>query len=211
MLRFPVWRSTMAISACCSEACVCTRIPCRRRQRSDFLEQVLRARDGEPRRERRADAATGGTVPPAVKGEALVDCAARGLEEPAGHGGVGVHQALADDGPDADGGDFLEHGIRVVHRLHRQDGRGAAREQLAGRQARRGPQRGGRVRRLHRPDPRAEPVDQGEVVGVSAEQRLAQVDVGLDEAGQHERAGGVEHRVAGRRGPRRPPTRCGRP
>ena len=49
-----------------------------------------------------------------------------------------------------------------------------------------------------------------EVVGKAPEQRLAEVDVGLDETGQHERAGGVDDAIEGRWGDAARPTRCGR-
>ena len=45
-------------------------------------------------------------------------------------------------------------------------------------------QRCRRVRGLHRPDAPPQPLEQRQVVGVAAEQRLAEMDVRLDEAGQ---------------------------
>ena len=59
-------------------------------------------------------------------------------------------------------------------------------------------QRGRRVRRFERPDPLPQPLEQRQVVGQSAEQRLAQVDVRLDEAGHHEIARRVDDACAGR-------------
>ena len=56
------------------------------------------------------------------------------------------------------------------------------REQLGGGEPRRRAQRRRRVRRFHRPDARAQPVHQRQIVGVAAKQRLAEMDVGLDEA-----------------------------
>ena len=53
------------------------------------------------------------------------------------------------------------------------------------------------MRGLERPDARAQPVHQAEVVSQPAEQRLAQVDVRLHEAGQQQIAGGVDHAVVG--------------
>ena len=52
-----------------------------------------------------------------------------------------------------------------------------------------------RVRRFHRPHAAPQPFEQRHVVGVAAEERLAQVDVGLDEAGEQVRAAGVDHGV----------------
>ncbi len=84
-------------------------------------------------------------------------------------------------GPHAALGHSLEHDVGIVHRLHRQHRRGAAE-----RAARSSPgvlppaAVSGGVRRFHRPDARAQPLHQRQVVGVAAEQGLAEVDVRLD-------------------------------
>ena len=57
-----------------------------------------------------------------------------------------------------------------------------------------GAQRRRRVRRFHRPDAALQPVEQRHVVGVAAEQRLAEMDVRLDEAGQQVGAARVDDR-----------------
>ena len=69
---------------------------------------------------------------------------------------------------------------------------GAAQQQFGGGERRGGRERSRRVRRLHRPDARAQPVEQRQVVGIAAEQRLAQMDVRLHEAGQQVVAAGVD-------------------
>ncbi len=68
----------------------------------------------------------------------------------------------------------------------------------------------GVVRGLHRPDALLEPVDEREVVRRAAEERLAEMDVRLDEAGQHGAAARVDDHVGPGRdgradGPMRPP------
>jgi hypothetical protein len=47
----------------------------------------------------------------------------------------------------------------------------------------------------YRPDPRPQPREQRHVVGVAAEERLAQVHVRLDEAGEEVGASGIDDRV----------------
>ena len=109
----------------------------------------------------------------------------RVLLQPLRHLRVEVHHALADRRAQPALRDRFEHHIGVVHRLHRQHRGRAAAQQLGRRQPRRGAQRLGRVRGFHRPDARPQPVHQREIVGVAAEQRLTEVNVRLDEAGQH--------------------------
>ncbi len=92
----------------------------------------------------------------------------------------------------------FEHDVGVVHGLHRQGRRRAREQQFGRRQARGRAQRGGRVRRFHRPDPAPQPLEQRHVVGIAAEERLAQVDVRLDEAGKEVGAAGVDDVVARR-------------
>ena len=53
-------------------------------------------------------------------------------------------------------------------------------------------------RGLVRPDHAAQPVEQLEVVGAAARERLAGVDVRLDQAGHHDAAGAVDDRVVAR-------------
>jgi hypothetical protein len=165
--------------------------------RRDRFEQRPRARHGEPGRQRDADPPIGLPVPAAVQVDAGVEAGAPGLVQPGRRVAAVVHQALADRGADAGRGDRLEHGVGVVHGLHRQHRRRAGPQQLVDGEPRRGGQRRRRVRRFERPHALLEPLEQRQVVGQAPEQGLAQVDVGLDEAGEQVRAAGVDHRVVG--------------
>ena len=180
----PTARRTIASSSRDSDACVCTSAPLLVRQRRDGLEQLARAGDREARRERRAQPAVRPRRPTAVRIARLSSIDARVSScSRRGTSGVEVHHALADRRAQPALRHRLEDGVRVVHRLHRQHGRRAARRAArvaASRAAARSD--AGRVRRFHRPDARAQPVHQRQIVGVAAEQRLAEMDVRLDEA-----------------------------
>ena len=177
--------------------------PRRGRLRRYRFEQRPRARHGEARRQRDADAAVGAAMPAAVQIDAGVDAGAPRLVQAGRRVAAVVHQALADGGPDAGRGDGLEHGVGVVHRLHRQHRRRAGAQQLVDGEARRGGQRRRRVRRLERPDALLQPLEQRQVVGQAPKQRLAQMDVGLDEAGEEVAAAGGNLAVGGWRPGRR--------
>src|SRR3954452_25301787 len=49
------------------------------------------------------------------------------------------------------------------------------------------------MRGLHRPDARLQPLQQRHVVGGTAEERLAEMNVRLDEPGEQVSAGGINH------------------
>ena len=72
-------------------------------------------------------------------------------------------------------------------------------QQLRGGEARRRAQRRWRVRGLHRPDAPPQPLEQRHVVGEAAEERLAEMDVRLDEAGQEVAAARVDDACRARR------------
>ena len=113
-----------------------------------------RTRRAGGRRRRRASAPSSASA--LVDGHVLVGSCSR-----AGASGVGVHHALADGRAQAARAAISSNtDVGVVHRLHRQDRRRAAEQQLAGGQPRRCAQRGGGVRGLERPDARAQPVQQ---------------------------------------------------
>ena len=95
-----------------------------------------------------------------------------------------VHHALADDGAESRRRQRLEDDVGVVDRFHRENGGGARQQELRCGQQRRRPQRRWRVRRFHRPDPALQPLEQRHVVRRSAKERLAQMDVRLDETRQ---------------------------
>jgi hypothetical protein len=102
-----------------------------------------------------------------------------------------VHQRLAEHRADAT---LLEHRadhLGVPHGAHVVHARGARGDHLAQAKARGGGDRGLGVRRLEGPDRLAQPAQQVALLGAAPEQHLAQVEVGLDEAGQHETARGV--------------------
>ena len=106
------------------------------------------------------------------------------FQQPRRHRGVGVHHALADDGAKAHRLERLEDRIGVVNRFHRQHGRRARSKQLGCGLLCRGGKRPRRVRGLHRPHPRLQPLEQGEIVGIAAKERLTEMDVRLDESRQ---------------------------
>ena len=185
------------------------------REPRDGFEQLARARDRESRRERGAQAAIGPAVPALGDRHAFVD-RSRGLfHQSRRHRGIRVHHALADDRAQPHRLERLEDGIGIVHGLHRQH-RGRARSQQLGCGLLRGcGQRRRRVRGLHRPDARLQPVEQGEIIGVAAEQCLAKMNVRLDEARQEIRSATVNyllrrlrrHGRSTRSGRREPPHR----
>jgi hypothetical protein len=94
----------------------------------------------------------------------------------------------------------FEHDIRVVHRFHGQRRGRTAEKQFRRGETRGRAQRGGRVRRFHRPHAAAQPVEQRHVVGGAAEERLTEMDVRLDESGQQVCAARVDDRLVRLRG-----------
>jgi hypothetical protein len=166
-----------------------------RREIRHRFQQLAGARHGEPGRERGVQAAARLAVPPLAQRHALVDRRPRLLPQPRRDLLVGVHHALADDGPQAHLVERLEDDVGIVDGFHRERGGGAAEEQLARRHSRGRAERRGCVRRFHRPHAPAQPLEQRHVVGVPAEERLAEVNVRLDEAGEEIRASRVDHRV----------------
>jgi hypothetical protein len=124
--------------------------------------------------------------------KAGVDRGAGVLVQPPWCLAVRIHHALADDGAKAHGLERFEHRIRLMHGLHRQHGGGAAKEQFRGREARARLERTGIMRGLHRPDALLEPVEQREVVRVAAEERLAEMNVRVDEAREDVAAAGID-------------------
>ena len=185
---------------------------CWSRQAGDRLEQLARARTRRSAaRTPACEPAVRRAVPARADRDALVDRVPRLLLQPPRHLRVEVHHALADRRAQAAVRDGLEHHIGVVHRLHRQHRRSCrwhSSSVVASRVG--GAQRRRRVRGFHRPDARPQPVHQRQIVGVTAKQRLAQMDVRLDEAGQHVAAARVDDAIV-RLGDVRPDRRrCGR-
>src|ERR1041385_6171063 len=87
--------------------------------------------------------------------------------------------------PDPDRLERFECRAGVSHRLHVEDRRGAAEQQLGGAEHGGGVDRRFGVRRFERPDALREPCHERQVVGESAEQRLTEMDVGLNEPGEN--------------------------
>ena len=158
----------------------------------------LRARHREARRERGPQASVRRAMPLLVQRETLLESAHAILLQPRRRVGRGVHQAFADGRADAGFRERFQHRFRFVHRLHRQHRRGAGAEQFGDREPRRCAQRVGRVRRFERPDAALQPIEQREIVGAAAKQRLAQMDVRLHESRQEIALRGVDDdRIAG--------------
>src|SRR2546426_7279358 len=96
---------------------------------------------------------------------------------------LSLHDALPICRPNADPLECGERGARVVQRLHVQDC-GRATEQQLRRPEHRGPvERLLSVRRLERPDAPGEPLLEPQIVGETAKQGLAEMHMGLDQAG----------------------------
>ena len=138
-------------------------------------------------RTRRAARPLRGAVPPLARCATLssIDASRRLLQPRRARRASAVHHALADRRAGCPlSRRRFEHHVGVVHGLHRQHRGGAAAQQLG-----RSP-----AARRRAASPACAPLPSatrasrsqsisGEVVGVAAEQRLAEVDVRLDEAG----------------------------
>ena len=115
--------------------------------------------------------------------EAFSSSEALSPPESPGHLASRITHALSDRRAHAAFADRLEYHLRIVHGFHGEHG-GCP---LAGARSSRGAsraQRRRRVRGFHRPHAHAEPVHQRQVIGIAAEQRLAEMDVRLDEPGR---------------------------
>ena len=185
--RTPVRFWTIAISSRDSDACVCTSSPRSARQ----ARRPLRAARASTRRRSaaRTRRAGGRSCAPCQRvGSARLSSidVLRVFLQPRRHSAVDVHHALADRRAQPALGDRLEHHVGVVHRLHRQHRGGAAAQQLGRRPGARprGARRGVCAASIGQTRVRSQSIS-AQVVGVAAEQRLAQMDVRLDEAGQH--------------------------
>ena len=172
---------------------------------ADAFEQLARARHREARRERGAQPAVGRARATAAPAPTLSSMRrAASFEQPRRRPVGVVHHALADHRAQPGRRQRLEHRIGVVHRLHRQHGGRAAAQQFAAASRAAAPASAGvcaasigQMRVLSQSS-------SAQVVGVAAEQRLAQMDVGLDEAGQRGSAAGVDDAIVRRRDRRRP-------
>ena len=143
-------------------------------------QQRPRAAGHEARRVTPAQPAVRRTVPLRAQVRRLLEGPLGWLLQSLGRGGR-VHQTFPGGRAQADRLQRLKGSAGVAHRLHIEDRRRAAEQQL-GRAKHRGPVHGFLgVRSLERPDALGEPRLEREIVGEPAEQRLAEMDVGLDE------------------------------
>jgi hypothetical protein len=142
-------------------------------------------------------------MPPFADRDALVDRCLRAFLQTPGRLGVEIHHALADRGPQPAFRHGFEHRVRIVHGLHRQHRGRAAGQELGRRQAGGSAQAVRRMRGFHGPDTTAEPLQQRQVVGIPSKQRLTQVDMGLDQTGQHVSAACVDGAIVRARNRRR--------
>ena len=211
-----------AISSRDSDACVCTSAPCSSRQAGDRLEQLARARDREARRERRAQPAVARRRASAcAMREALVD--RRAASAPAAapaprrrrpsctcrSSRAGRSRPTASNTASVSCTVSIVSTVVVPLAAARSAASRAAARSDAGVCA-------ASIGQTRVP----QPVHQRQVVGVAAEERLAEVDVRLDEAGQDVAAARVDDAVVragdvarrwrrcGRRESRRRPRRC---
>ncbi len=156
-------------------------------------------RRGEARREAIAQPATRGAVPFLTQIGRFLERGAGRLAQAGGCCG-GVHQALAHSGAQADNLERFERRTRVPHRLHVEDG-GRPAEQQLGSAEHSGPvDRVGSVGGFERPDALRQPVFEYQVVGETAKQRLAQMNVRLNQSGNDDESGAID-RLGARLGP----------
>ena len=95
------------------------------------------------------------------------------------------------------GGDLFEDDPRPAHALDALEARHAAARELLQRQSRALPQACLVVCVLERPDPRSQPLEKRQVLGLTAEEGLAQVHVPLHEARTDRSAREFDERFAG--------------
>ena len=176
------------------------------RRRGDVAPQTLAARQDEARRERDVNPAVARLIEAPGERERIVERLARRLEQAARHALALVHQRLAEDRAQPALLHRRRRDVGPPHRAHVVDARDAAANQLEQSEPRRGRDRRLGVRGLERPDALAQPAQQVALLGEPAKQRLAQMEVTVDEAGQHETAARVDRRVGAavrKRGERR--------
>ena len=135
-------------------------------------------------------------MPALDQARGLVERRARGLAQPRRDVRIGrVHHRLADRRADAAALGGREDRVGVVHGAHVEDRGRAAEQELRAREL-------GRSRRSPSSSSAAsygqidlaQPVEQLEVVGAAARERLARVHVRLHEPGHHDAAGAVDDR-----------------
>ena len=158
----------------------------------DLAQERLGAGQHEAGRQRVAQPIALAAVPLLDQADGLGERALGGLAQARGHALPCVHHALAAHEADAAVARRLEHGVVMAHRAHIEHRGGARADALEEGEVSRSAQRLGVVQGLEGPDAIAEPVEQLHAIGVVAAQRLAGVQVAVNEAGQHELAPAVD-------------------
>ncbi len=163
-----------------------------RRELRRRAQELLGAAQDEARSEGVPEP-TRGSVPARQERRALVQAVLAALAQALRQAAARVHHRLAREPADAAVAHRLEHGVLAADRAHVEDGRGAGAHHLGQAEARAGAERRVVVRSLERPDPLPQPVHERKVVCHAAKERLAQVNVRLDEARHDGASARVEH------------------
>ena len=194
MVRPPDSSRTIAISSRDSDACVCTSALLLGRQAGDGFEQFARARHGEARRERGAQPSVGGAVPALAERQALVDRRARRLLQARRHlarrsimhlpivARMPLSATASNTASVSCTVSIVSTAVVPLASSSVVASRAAARSVAGVCAASIGQTRV------------AQPVHQRQIVGVAAEERLAEMDVGLDEAREDVAAARVDRR-----------------
>src|SRR5262249_6674178 len=161
------------------------------REAGHLFEQFARTRHCEPWRKGVPDAAAGAAMPAVKHYERLGDGCARFFEQGIRYTFALVHHALAGGCAEAGIGYCMEDTVSIVDSLHGQGTGGAAANHLSDAELRGCIDGLEGMSGFHRPNALFQPVDEGEVVGVPSEKRLAEVDVCLYKARQQDEASAV--------------------
>ncbi len=163
--------------------------------RHGLPEEIVCTREDEPRSDSVADPPARGPVPAA-------GLRARGIHSvprPFAQRRVvlvQVHHRLADERSETGLLDGADDRLLVMDAPHIQDGRRPRADQLRDPRHGGGAHGGGRMSRFQGKDPETQPVEQFEILCESAEECLAEMDVGLDETGDGDVRAQVDDRSA---------------
>ena len=154
------------------------------RELRDTFEQRACATDGEARREAITNPAVRTSVPLFEQCERCIDRSFCLFVQCHRHVLARIHHALADGRAKARFLDRVKDFACVIHGLHRQRAGRAAFDQLRDAEPCRSANGFRRVGSLQRPDALLQPINQWQIVGRAAKERLAEMYVRLYEAGQ---------------------------
>ena len=157
--------------------------PVRPRARGQRPEETVRARDGEARAVGYAEPSSCRAVPSLREAPGLGEGFRRAHPEVFGIRLRIVHERVPARDAHPRGFGRPEHRVRMAHRAHVQERRRAAREELGEAEACRNFEGRLVVRGLAGPDVRFQPREEWKVIRAVSEQRLAEMDVRLDETG----------------------------